>query len=120
MLMPTLKKPTTLSALVCERIHGVKLKLYSGSLVGRTFQPRVRSQKKGSPGLMVVAEGRFEMAFWVAVSVAEVNVEGLIAVVWDKPPGSIWPYFVDGASLSTMISAFITRMPTMPMLTSCS
>src|ERR1700733_1504228 len=120
MLMPTLKKPTTLSGFVCERTHGVKLKLYSGSVVGRTFQPLVRSQKNGSPGLMVTADGRFEIAFCVAERVAEVNVVGFTAVVWDSPAGSSVPYFVDGQSLSTMMSAFITRMPTMPMFTSCS
>src|ERR1700691_3833525 len=118
--MPTLKKPTTLSALVWLRIHGVKLKLYSGSLVGRTFQPRVRSQKNGSPGLMVTADGRVEIAPGEGDWVAEVKVDGLMAVVCDRPEGRICPYLVEGQSLSTMMSAFITRMPTMPMLTSCS
>src|ERR1700685_4478517 len=103
--MPTLKNPTTLSGLVCDRIHGVKLKLYSGSLVGRTFHPLVRSQKNGSAGLLVAPEGRFEMLFCVEVSVADVKVAGLTAVVGDRPVGSRLPYFVDGQSLSTMISA---------------
>src|SRR5271166_7210597 len=116
--MPTLKNPTTLSALVCDRTQGVKLKLYSGSLVGRTFQPFVRSQKNGSPGEMVCDAGRFEIE--LMPDAAEVNVDGLRAVVCDRPVGSSAPYLVEGQSLSTMISAPMTRMPTMPMLTSCS
>src|ERR1700733_9503487 len=118
MLRPTLKNPTTLSGFVWLRIHGVKLKLYSGSVVGRTFQPRVRSQKNGSPGLIVLFAGRFEIE--LMPDVAEVKVDGLTEVVCDRPEGSSVPYFVEGQSLSTMMSAPMTRIPVMPMFTSCS
>src|SRR5574337_2017098 len=102
--MPSLKNITTMSGLFCERTGGVKLKLYSGSVAGRTFQPRVRNQKNTSPiEESAVAEGRFEMAFCAAVSVAVVNVDGLIAVVCDRPEGRSVPYLVEGQSLSYMM-----------------
>src|SRR5579862_5995896 len=112
-----LRNITMRSALVCERIGGVKLKLYSESDEGRIFQPFARSQKNGSPGLMVVADGKFEMARWVALSVGEVKVEGLMEVVCERPDGRMVPYLVEGASLSSKIMASRSFKPDMTMET---
>src|SRR6266851_2875011 len=118
MLSAALRNRTTRSALVCERIGGVKLKLYSGSFEGRNFQPLMRSQKKGSPGLQSVADGKFEIATCAAVSVGVVKLDGLMDVVCDRPDGRIVPYLVEGASLSTKMIAPITLRPETPMVRS--
>src|SRR5271156_5420272 len=119
MFSAALRNITIRSGLVCDRIGGVKLKLYSGSAEGRTFQPLTRSQKNGSPGLMVVAEGNREMAFCEPEYVGEVNVVGWMDVVCDKVDGRSWPYFVDGQSLSSKMVPSRTLSPDMPMETSC-
>src|SRR6266403_1503667 len=110
---------TIRSGLVWLRIGGVKLKSYSGSFEGRSFQPFARSQKNGSPGFMVVeVVGKFEMATCAAVRVGEVKVDGLMEVVCDRPEGRIVPYLVDGQSLSSKIIASRSFRPDIPMDTS--
>src|SRR5262245_54852077 len=107
------KKITIRSALVCERIGGVKLKLYSGSAEGRNFQPLTRSQKKISPGVTEVDEGKFEIARCAAERDGVVNVEGLIEVT-ESPAGSTVPNRVEGATLSSKIIASSILRPLMP------
>src|SRR6267154_6570861 len=102
---------TIKSALVCDRIGGVKLKLYSGSAAGRIFQPLTRSQKNGSPGLQEVADGKLEIARCAVEKVGVVNADGLMDVVCDKPEGRMVPYLVEGASLSSKIIPSRTFRP---------
>src|SRR5262252_11170469 len=108
------------SGLVCDRIGGVKLKLYSGSADGRSFQPLTRSQKNGSPGFTEVFDGNREIARCVAESVGVVKAAGLIEVVCERFDGSSWPYLVEGASLSSKIMASSSLRPEKPIETSVS
>src|SRR5215469_12332 len=110
------------SGFVCDRIGGVKLKLYSGSADGRSFQPFRRSQKNGSPGLIVAVRpvGKFEIATCAEVRLGTVKVDGLIEVVCERPDGRIVPYLVEGQSFSLKIMASRSFRPDMPIETSCS
>src|SRR5258708_37006212 len=110
------------SGFVWLLIGGVKLKLYSGSAIGRIFQPFTRSQKNGSPGLMITVErdGKLLTATCVAVSEVIANVDGLMEVVCERPEGKSVPYFVEGQSFSSKIIASSSFRPDMPMETSCS
>src|SRR5258707_4997085 len=86
-----LRNITIKSGFVCDRIGGVKLKLYSGSADGRSFQPFARSQKNGSPGVIEVADGKFEMATCAAVKVGVVKAAGLVEAVCDRPDRPMVP-----------------------------